>query len=104
LQQVVLNLILNAVEAMSSVGDTPRELEISTERSGTDEILVAVRDSGPGINRNIWKPFSATSIPPSQVEWGWAFRFVALSLMQMGEDYGQMQMSPREPSSNSLCR
>jgi PAS domain S-box-containing protein len=49
LQQVVLNLILNAVEAMSSVDDAPRELSISTERRGANEILVAVRDSGPGI-------------------------------------------------------
>jgi C4-dicarboxylate-specific signal transduction histidine kinase len=50
MQQVVLNLILNAVEAMSSVDDAPRELSISTEPSGLDEVLVAVRDSGPGID------------------------------------------------------
>jgi signal transduction histidine kinase len=50
LQQVVLNLILNAVEAMSSVDDARRELSISTERRGADEVLVAVRDSGPGID------------------------------------------------------
>ncbi|HEY0800116.1 MAG TPA: PAS domain S-box protein, partial [Steroidobacteraceae bacterium] len=49
LQQVVLNLILNAVEAMSSVDDTPRELSITTELTGADEAVVAVRDSGPGI-------------------------------------------------------
>jgi PAS domain S-box-containing protein len=51
LQQVVLNLILNAVEAMSSVDDAPRELSISTAPRGRDEILVAVRDSGPGIDQ-----------------------------------------------------
>jgi PAS domain S-box-containing protein len=50
LQQVVLNLILNAIEAMSSVDDVPREVSISTERRRADEILVAVRDSGPGID------------------------------------------------------
>jgi C4-dicarboxylate-specific signal transduction histidine kinase len=50
LQQVVLNLILNAVEAMSSVDGGRRELSISTERKGADEVLVAVRDSGPGID------------------------------------------------------
>jgi C4-dicarboxylate-specific signal transduction histidine kinase len=49
LQQVLLNLILNAVEAMSSVDDASRELSISTGR-GADEILIAVRDSGPGID------------------------------------------------------
>jgi C4-dicarboxylate-specific signal transduction histidine kinase len=50
LQQVVLNLILNAVEAMSSVDDARRELSISTGRRGADETLVKVRDSGPGID------------------------------------------------------
>ena len=50
LQQVVLNVILNAVEAMSAVDGARRELSISTERRGADEVLVAVRDSGPGID------------------------------------------------------
>ena len=50
LQQVVLNFILNAVEAMSSVDGARRELSISTERGGADEVLVTVRDSGPGID------------------------------------------------------
>ena len=50
LQQVVLNLILNAVEAMSSVDARARELLISTEPTETNGALVAVRDSGPGID------------------------------------------------------
>jgi PAS domain S-box-containing protein len=49
-QQVVLNLILNAIEAMGSVEAGARELLISTEQSQTNDILVAVRDSGPGID------------------------------------------------------
>jgi PAS domain S-box-containing protein len=49
LQQVILNLILNAVEAMGSVEAGPRELLISTEQDHTG-VLVAVRDSGPGID------------------------------------------------------
>jgi signal transduction histidine kinase len=48
LQQVVLNLILNAVEAMGSAEAGPRELLISTEQDYVG-VLVAVRDSGPGI-------------------------------------------------------
>jgi signal transduction histidine kinase len=48
LQQVVLNLILNAVEAMGSVEAGARELSISTEQHRRGA-LVAVRDSGPGI-------------------------------------------------------
>ena len=50
LQQVVLNLILNAVEAMSAVDEGARELLLSTEQSETYGVLVAVRDSGPGID------------------------------------------------------
>jgi signal transduction histidine kinase len=50
LQQVVLNLILNAAEAMSSVEAGARELLISTEQNQANGVLVAVRDSGPGID------------------------------------------------------
>jgi signal transduction histidine kinase len=49
LQQVVLNLILNAAEAMGSVEAEPRELLISTAQHHTG-VLVAVRDSGPGMD------------------------------------------------------
>jgi PAS domain S-box-containing protein len=49
LQQVILNLILNAVEAMGSVEMEPRDLLISTEQDHTG-VLVAVRDTGPGID------------------------------------------------------
>jgi PAS domain S-box-containing protein len=47
LQQVILNLIINAVEAMSSVGEGPRELIISTGETESNRVLVAIRDSGP---------------------------------------------------------
>jgi PAS domain S-box-containing protein len=50
LQQVVLNLILNAVEAMSTVEAGARELLISAEHTPTAGVLVSVRDSGPGID------------------------------------------------------
>jgi PAS domain S-box-containing protein len=49
LQQVLLNLILNAAEAMSSVEEGARELLISTKEDQSG-VVVAVRDSGPGID------------------------------------------------------
>jgi PAS domain S-box-containing protein len=49
LQQVILNLIMNAVEAMSSVAEAPRELVISTGEAPSEGLLIAVRDSGPGL-------------------------------------------------------
>jgi C4-dicarboxylate-specific signal transduction histidine kinase len=48
LQQVLLNLLMNAIEAMSSVGGGPRVLRVSSERGAATEVVIAVRDSGPG--------------------------------------------------------
>jgi signal transduction histidine kinase len=50
LQQVVLNLLLNGLDAMNGVVDRPRELVISTHREATDRVRVAVHDSGSGID------------------------------------------------------
>ena len=55
---MVLNLILNAVEAMSSDEEGVRELSIATEQSQTGGVLVEDRDSGPGIDRErVFEPF-----------------------------------------------
>jgi PAS domain S-box-containing protein len=50
LQQVILNLILNAVEAMGGLDEGTRELRINTEREAGGGVLVTVRDSGPGLD------------------------------------------------------
>jgi PAS domain S-box-containing protein len=50
LQQVVMNLILNAIEAMSSVEIGARELSLHTGQTETGGVLMAVRDSGSGID------------------------------------------------------
>ena len=49
LQQVLLNVILNAVEAMSGVSEGARELRISTGPDAAGGVLVTVQDSGPGL-------------------------------------------------------
>jgi signal transduction histidine kinase len=48
LQQVILNLLLNASDAMSGVVDRPRQLVIRTERDGEDHVRLSVRDTGVG--------------------------------------------------------
>jgi len=50
LQQVVLNLVRNAAEAMSMLDDRPRQLRVSTARTGSNSVLLEVQDSGSGID------------------------------------------------------
>jgi len=49
LQQVILNLIINAAEAMNGVSEGSRELQIGTGKDASGGVLVAVQDSGPGL-------------------------------------------------------
>ena len=50
LEQVVLNLIMNAIEAMSAIGDRPRELVVRTQSGEVDQVCVTVQDSGIGLD------------------------------------------------------
>lgn len=50
LQQVLLNLIMNGIEAMSTIEDGPRELVIMTQREEGDKVRVSVRDCGMGLD------------------------------------------------------
>jgi len=64
LQQVMLNLIMNAVEATSAMSEGQRELLLKSESQGTNAIVIAVRDSGVGIDPmnldQLFKPFFTT--------------------------------------------
>jgi C4-dicarboxylate-specific signal transduction histidine kinase len=63
LQQVILNLVMNGVEAMNEVGDRPRQLLIST-RAAEQGVAMTVRDSGVGIDpavfEKLFEPFFTT--------------------------------------------
>jgi signal transduction histidine kinase len=48
LQQVIINLIVNGIDAMAPVGDRPRELHIRSVRYGDDQVSVVVEDCGIG--------------------------------------------------------
>ena len=64
LQQVVLNLMLNAMDAMSGITDRPRELIVSSCRGNQGEILIRVEDTGVGLSpktaEKIFHPFFTT--------------------------------------------
>ena len=52
LQQVIVNLVLNGMDAITSVDDGPRELLIKSSQNGDDQVIVAVKDFGIGIDPN----------------------------------------------------
>jgi len=52
LQQVLLNLLRNAADAMAGVHDRPRQMLIRTERESADRVRVTVRDAGVGLDRD----------------------------------------------------
>jgi len=64
LQQVVLNLVMNAIEAMSSVDGRARELIITTRNTDAGQVQATVRDSGTGLDPNaidkVFDPFYTT--------------------------------------------
>jgi C4-dicarboxylate-specific signal transduction histidine kinase len=64
LQQVVLNLILNALEAMSGSSEGSQELLITTGETDSGDVLVSIRDSGPGLapaaTEHLFKAFHTT--------------------------------------------
>jgi len=50
LQQVLINLVMNGIQAMADIGDNPRELQIESRLDHGGQVVVAVQDSGPGID------------------------------------------------------
>jgi PAS domain S-box-containing protein len=50
LQQVILNLVMNGMEAMANVTDRPRELVIRSRRHEADQVLIEIEDAGDGID------------------------------------------------------
>jgi PAS domain S-box-containing protein len=63
LQQVLLNLVVNGVEAMTAVTDRPRELVVQSQIKESEDLMVTVRDSGTGLSSEadrVFTPFFTT--------------------------------------------
>src|SRR6202045_8528 len=93
LQQVMLNLIINAIQAMSGPADSTRELRISTE-STKEEVRVAVRDTGRGLGADNlplpFEPFYTTK--PSGMGMG-----LSISRAIVEEHGGRLGARAKEP-------
>src|SRR6266850_7087056 len=94
LQQVILNMILNAKDAMSDVHTHPRELLITTLKNDSSGIVVAVQDSGKGLDpkdaESIFDPFFTTKADGMGLGLSISRRII--------EDHGgRMWATPNEP-------
>ena len=104
LQQVILNLILNAIEAMNLVPAGPGMLIISSAKSDSNGVLISVQDSGAGFaeeNRDrLFNAFYTTK--PGGMGMGLA---ISRSIVENHcGAYGRHQIHRVVPSFNSLCR
>ncbi len=92
LQQVLLNLIMNGIEAMTAVTDRPRSLWVQSRIDESGDVLVAVRDSGTGLGQQ-QIAFSLPSLQPKRMAWEWVCRSAVHSLKIMEVDSGPCQFS-----------
>jgi PAS domain S-box-containing protein len=94
LQQVVLNLVMNAIEAIAPVTDRPRTLVIRSERDGDDVVRVAVHDTGVGIRAGdldrVFNAFFTTK--PSGMGMG-----LSISRSIIEAHGGRLWAAPNEP-------
>lgn len=94
LQQVMINLIMNAIEAMTEAIDGTRELLICTGRAEAGDVLVAVKDSGPGLastaSERLFDAFYTTK--PSGMGMG-----LSISRSIVDDHGGRLWASPNEP-------
>ena len=87
LQQVVLNLVMNAKDAMQSA-PSPRELRVKSERSANGRVQVSVEDSGPEFRSPTSNEFSSRWSRPRQTGWAWGLRSADRSSKHTTDEYG----------------
>ena len=79
LQQVMLNLFSNAIEAMDGVANGVRQLRVSSTSFAPESVLIAVADSGPGLLPRMSTTSSTPSSRQNPQAWEWAWRFAGRS-------------------------
>jgi C4-dicarboxylate-specific signal transduction histidine kinase len=103
LQQVILNLIVNAVEAMSGTSEGARELLVTTGQPEPNGVVVAVKDSGPGLApdrlERVFDSFYTTKLAGL----GLGRRSAVRSLKRTADDCGPRRTCPTAPPFNSRC-
>ena len=96
IQQVLINLVRNAIEAMDGIMDRPKEIVLISCRDAVD-IRVEVRDKAGA--SPIQSQFSTPSSRQKRTEWEWAWRYVVQSLKRMAGAFGQLRTKVMAPFS-----
>ena len=96
LQQVILNLVRNALDAMSEVNDRPRDLLVKADEE-EGHARLTVKDAGVGFEPQGAEDFSTRSILPKMMAWELVCLLVVQSSRATVADYGRNRMKVREP-------
>ena len=102
LQQVIFNLIMNAVQAMQSV--QPRVLRIKSERRQPDLVRVSIEDTGTAFSRPTCGVFLIRFSRPKHREWEWALPFANRSSRTTRVGFGYPQGRAEVRFSSLNCR
>jgi hypothetical protein len=104
LQQVVLNLIINAMEAMSGKGLRLKELLISSDKGKYDEVTVSVRDTGTGLDPQSTERILEAFFTTKKNEGGLGLSISRTIIEAHGGDFGPCKTKTGAQSSSSLFR
>jgi hypothetical protein len=104
LQQLLSNLMINAIDAMHHVVDRPRTLRVQAEYNAPESAAIAVEDSGPGIDsKDRERIFSTRFSAPRPTAWVLAWQSAAQSLNRMVPNCEPHPMCPMVRFSTSDC-
>jgi C4-dicarboxylate-specific signal transduction histidine kinase len=104
IQQVLVNLIMNAIEAMSTVADRERVLIVKSAEVQSEHVLITLQDSGAGIDPAHMDRIFDAFLRRRIAGWGWDFRFAALSLNHTAVSFGPRRTTLMERVFISSCR
>ena len=104
LQQVLLNLILNGMDALNGVSRQDRRVSVTARLDGAHTVEIAVSDTGSGIPAASSRTSSIPFSPPSRMAWAWACRSRARSSRRMEEGFGPQTTQSAERRFALRCR
>lgn len=97
-------MITNAIEAMSEINESDRELLISARTDDSNNVVVTFRDTGRDSIRTALTACSMRFTPPSPKAWAWGWPFAILLLRRTEAGCGRAPMILAGPSFSSACR